>query len=131
MRKDHHTPPVNWMGAFKQVFGMCIPSANVRAEREGSVIGVLCTHVASDADTLLSLFHSACHAPVSTAVVGLRLLRHKKSVISYRIGSEPSNDAAYSQHTSLKKTYRRYTFNRIDAFAINGEHPFTCLNPEN
>jgi len=90
-----------------------------------------CRASTSGADTLLSLFRSACHAPVSTGVVGLRLLRLKESVISYRIGSEPSNHAAYSQHTSLKKTYRRYTSNRIDAFAINGEHPFTCLNPEN
>jgi hypothetical protein len=131
MRKDHHTPPVNWMGAFKQVFGMCIPSANVHAEREGSVIGVLCTNVPSGADTLLSLFRSARHAPGSPGVVGVRLLRLKESVISYRIGSEPSNDAACSQHTSLKKTYRRYTSNRIDAFAINGEHPFAYTNPEN
>ena len=131
MRKDHHTPRVNWMSKFTQALKMRIPSSNVQAEREGSLSGVACTNVASDADTLLSLFHSACHAPVSTGVVGLRLLRLKRSVISYRIGSEPSNDAACSQHTSLKKTYRRYTSNCIDAFAINGEHPFSYLNPEN
>ena len=56
MRKDHHPPPVNWMSKFTQALRMRIPSSNVQAERAGSLSGVVCTNVASDADTLLSLF---------------------------------------------------------------------------
>lgn len=84
----------------------------------------------SSTGTLFCGFPTAVVLLVTTHAGSLVLQSREKSVIPYRIGSEPSVCKGSSQHTSLKKAYRRYAFAPSNACSNPIEHITTPLNME-
>jgi hypothetical protein len=84
----------------------------------------------NDEITLFDRFPTQAMVMLSTPAHDLCLRSLKKSVISYRIGHEPSNHAGFSQYTYLKKTYRQYVFTPYVARGNDNAGSITTLNTE-
>ena len=83
-----------------------------------------------DEITLFDRFHTEALVLLSTPAHDLCLRSLQKSVISYRIGYEPSHYAGFSHYTLFSKTYRRYVFTPYVACSNSNAGALTTPNTE-
>jgi hypothetical protein len=81
-------------------------------------------------NTLFCAFPRDAFVIFSTDAGSLDLQTSKKSVISYRMGCEPSVYAALGQYTFSTKVYCRYTFEPKNACLTPIEQLCSALNKE-